>query len=65
MSEFTKEDSRVFVQFENVEGVHRYVLRSSFKPTNDLYTEENKNWVRIFDTSEFIEVEEELEKLLA
>lgn len=65
LSEFTKEDSRVLVQFENIEGEHKYEVKSNFKPTEDLYKEENEYWVRIFDTSEFSDVEEELEKLLA
>ncbi|MGY6521315.1 MAG: GmrSD restriction endonuclease domain-containing protein [Mongoliitalea sp.] len=64
LSEFTKEDSRVSVKFENIEREHKYVIRTNFRPTNELFTEANDHWVRIFDTDEYSDVEEQLEKLL-
>ena len=64
LSEFTKEDSRVCVQFENIGGEHKYVIRLSFRPSNDLYKEENAYWVRIFKTTAYAEVENELNRLL-
>lgn len=62
---FAKDEKQLSVQFENIEGQNKYVFSLNFNPKNDLYHEENKIWIKIFNSIEFMDAEEELKNLLA
>lgn len=64
LSNFTNEGRQVSVQFENAEGEYKYIMKVNFNPNSNTYTQDNDFWVRKFDTKFFIDVENELGKLL-
>lgn len=64
MAKFSKEELKIEISFQRVENILYYIINLNFNPNDSTYLESIKGWRRTFDTSEFIDVEYSLIKLM-
>lgn len=61
---FEKEEMKVNVSFENIDGSHKYKIDLNFDPKESEFLKINNNWSKHFETYNFMEVETFLIKVL-
>jgi len=61
---FIKEEMRVYVCFENINGSHKYKIDLNFDPKETEFLMINNNWSKYFESNNFIDIETFLNKTL-